>query len=494
MRPSRRRTACSIEAPYPRASACAYTVTMPGQDPHSAHRLFASLRLLAGQALSRAAGAPLVSGNRVQLLIDAEAHFQAWAALIDSARHYLLLENYIIADDEVGRRFRDLLIARARAGIHVAFIHDWFGTLGNADRAFFSPLRAAGVAVCAFNPPRLDSPLGWIGRDHRKLLVVDGRIGSISGVCIAAKWLGDAAHDVAPWRDSGVLIEGPAVADIESAFRDSWAGFGAPLPFPAAPTAPPCGQVALRVIATLPAHGAMYRLDSLIAAMAARSLWISDAYFVGIPTYVRGLAAAVGDGVDVRLLVPGSNNLPAVAALSRVGYRPLLEAGIRVFEWNGSMMHAKTAVADGRWARVGSSNLNLSSWLANCEIDAAVEDVEFAEQMEAQYLRDLDHATELVLKGRRPRPRTQVAGNTRGGSSSRAAAGALRLANTVGAAIANRRVLGDSERGVLSVAGSALVTLAILGIWLPQLLAWPLAAFAAWLGLSLLWRRVRRRR
>ncbi len=461
--------------------------------PHPA-RHQPSLRLLAGQALSRAAGAPLVGGNRVQLLIDGQAHFEAWAGLIESARQYVLLENYLIADDPVGRRIRDLLIARARTGVHVALIHDWFGTLGNADRTFFAPLRAAGVAVRAFNPPRLESPLGWIGRDHRKLLVADGHAGSISGVCIAAKWLGDAAHGIAPWRDSGVMIEGPAVADIESAFRDSWVGLGAPLPFTATPAAPPCGQVALRVIATLPAHGAMYRLDSLIAAMATRSLWISDAYFVGIPTYVRGLAAAAADGVDVRLLVPGNNNLPAVAALSRAGYRPLLEAGIRVFEWNGSMMHAKTAVADGRWARVGSSNLNLSSWLANCEIDAAVEDIEFAERMEAQYLSDLDNATELLLKGRRPQPRLRVAGNARGGSSSRAAAGALRLANTVGAAIANRRVLGDSERGVLSIAGGVLVGLAALGIWLPQVLAWPLAAFAAWLGLSLLWRRFRRPR
>ncbi len=451
----------------------------------------ATLRLLAGQALSRAAGAPLVAGNRVQLLIDGSAHFEAWAAMIESARHDVLLENYIIADDAVGRRFRDLLIERARAGVHVAVIHDWFGTLGNAGHRFFAPLRAAGVAVRAFNRPRVGSPLGWVGRDHRKLLAVDGRIGSVSGVCVAAKWLGDAAHGVAPWRDSGLLIEGPAVASIAVAFRDSWSGLGTPLPFDPAPASAPCGAVALRIIATQPAHGALFRLDSLIAAMATRSLWISDAYFVGIPTYVQALAAAATDGVDVRLLVPGSNNLPAVAALSRAGYRPLLEAGIRVFEWSGSMMHAKTAVADGRWARVGSSNLNLSSWLANCEIDAAVEDAGFATQMQAQYQRDLEHSTELVLQGRRPRPRGRVARNLRGGSSSRAAASALRLANTVGAAIANRRVLGNSERGVLTVAGAALVVLAVLGFWVPQLLAWPLAAFAAWLGLSLLWRRLR---
>lgn len=466
---------------------------MHASHSQSARRPFASLRLLAGQALSRAAGAPLVDGNRVQLLIDGEAHFEAWAALIESARHYVLLENYIISDDVLGRRLRDLLIQRARAGVRVALIHDWFGTLGNAGWAFFAPLRAAGVEVRVFNRPHLESPLGWIGRDHRKLLVADGQVGSISGVCIAAKWLGDAARGIAPWRDSGVLIAGPAVPDIEAAFRESWVGLGAPLSFEPAPVPTPCGEVALRVIATQPAHGAMYRLDSLIAAMATRSLWISDAYFVGIPTYVQGLAAAAADGVDVRLLVPGSNDLPAVGALSRAGYRPLLEAGIRVFEWNGSMMHAKTAVADGRWARVGSSNLNLSSWLANCEIDAAIEDADFAAQMEAQFERDLGNATELVLQGRRPRLQTPIARGARNGSSSRAAASALRIANTVGAAIANRRVLGHSERGVLSIAGGTLVVLAVLGFWVPQVLAWPFAVFAAWLGLSLLWRRVRPR-
>lgn len=158
------------------------------------------------------------------------------------------------------------------------------------------------------------------------------------------------------------------------------------------------------------------------------------------------------------------------------------------------MMHAKTAVADGRWARVGSSNLNLSSWLANCEIDAAVEDTGFAGQMQEQYLRDLDNATELLLRGRRPQPQALTLRSARGGSSSRAAASALRIANTVGAAIANRRVLGHSERGVLTLAGMALVVLAALGFWLPQLLAWPFAAFAGWVGLSLLWRRARRAR
>ncbi|MDE2246563.1 MAG: cardiolipin synthase B, partial [Xanthomonadaceae bacterium] len=362
-------------------------------------------RLLAEQALSRAAGAPLVAGNTVELLIDGAAHFAAWQAAIESARSHVFIENYIIADDPVGRGLRDALIAAAQRGARVCVIHDWLGNLGNARAAFWLPLRAAGGEVRVYNRLRADSPFGWISRDHRKLVLVDGVWGSLSGVCAAAKWLGDPARGVPPWRDTGLVIRGPALGDLELAFRDSWAGLGTPLDLSAAPVPEPVGTVALRVIATHPQTAGLYRLDQLVAAMAQRTLWLTDAYFVGIPTYVQGLVSAARDGVDVRLLVPGSSNLHAVAALSRAGYRPLLEAGIRVFEWNGSMLHAKTAVADGRWARVGSSNLNLSSWLANLELDAAIDDEDFAGLMTEQYERDLANATEIVLAdGRRPRP------------------------------------------------------------------------------------------
>ena len=152
------------------------------------------------------------------------------------------------------------------------------------------------------------------------------------------------------------------------------------------------------MVATVPNTAGLYRLDQLIAAMARRSLWVTDAYFVGVAPYVQAVSAAARDGVDVRLLVPGTSDIPAVASISRAGYRPLLEAGVRVFEWNGSMLHAKTAVADGRWARVGSSNLNLASWIGNCELDIAIEDEVFARCMEAQYETDLGNATEIVLK------------------------------------------------------------------------------------------------
>jgi len=463
-------------------------------------------RLLAEQALSRAAGAPLLGGNAIELLIDARAHFDAWLGTIGKARERIYLENYIVRDDDVGRAFRDALVERARQGVRVAVIADWMGCLGQSRSRFWAPLRDAGGQVRVFNPPRLGEPLAWISRDHRKLLVVDGRVGSLSGVCISAKWLGDPKRGSEPWRDTGVMLHGPAVAELEAAFADSWRSMGTPLSETEPFEIPEAGKVELRVIATQPATAGMYRLDQQVAAMARKTLWLTDAYFVGVAPYVQALAAAALDGVDVRLLVPGSSDIPVVAGMSRSSYRPLLKAGIRVFEWNGSMLHAKTAVADGRWARVGSSNLNIASWLNNREIDVAVEDADFAQLLAEQYERDLGNATEIVLAPRRrragegvrrsePRPRRRP--GDRAGSSSRAAAGALRLANSVSAALSNRRVLGDTETGPLLVGTLALTTLAIVGILWPAAIGWPVGLFAAWFALNLgirTWRMRRRHR
>ncbi|HTH67472.1 MAG TPA: phospholipase D-like domain-containing protein [Rhodanobacter sp.] len=453
-------------------------------------------RLLAEQALSRAAGAPLLNGNAVELLIDAAAHYDAWLTAIRGARQRVLLENYIIRDDEVGRAFRDALVERAQSGVFVAVVVDWIGCFGQSRGSFWAPLRAAGGEVRVFNPPQLGEPFGWISRDHRKLLVVDGVHGFLSGVCISAKWLGDPARDVPPWRDTGVALRGPAVAELETAFAQSWGEIGASLrefvPIPA-PATPP-GHVSLRLIATQPATAGMYRLDQLIASMARKTLWLTDAYFVGLAPYVQALVAAARDDVDVRLLVPGSSDIPVVAGMSRSGYRVLLKAGIRVFEWNGSMLHAKTAVADGQWARVGSSNLNIASWLSNRELDVAVEDAGFAGQLAEQYERDLGNATEIVLARRRRRgsgehvrssesrpPRVRHAG----GSSGRAAAGALRIANSVGAALANRRVLGDTSSGPLVIGTIALAALAVIAFAWPTWIGWPFGVIAAWFALNL---------
>jgi cardiolipin synthase A/B len=450
------------------------------------------LRLLAGQALSRAGGAPLVPGNAARILKDAGEHYPVWLSAIGTAQRTVLFENYIFADDDVGREFVAALAAKARAGVRVRMIYDWLGNLG-VGRRLWQPLLDAGGEVRCFNPPRLASPLGWLARDHRKMLAVDGRIGFVTGLCVSRKWLGDPAKGIAPWRDTGIEVRGPGVAGIEQAFAQMWAAIGPPLAaeeFTEPEQIAEAGDVALRVLAAVPNIASLYRLDQLIAAMARETLWLTDAYFIGVAPYVQALRAAALDGVDVRLLVPGSSDLPLLSSLSRSGYRPLLEAGIRVFEWNGSMLHAKTAVADGRWARIGSTNLNIASWLGNYELDVAVEDRRFARAMEELYEEDLGNATEIVLDARRRVCSTGKQARRRraraGGSAARVAAGALRIGNTVGAAIADRRVLGPAEAGIMTGAGLALLSLALIGILWPLAIALPLALLAGWAAVSLL--------
>jgi cardiolipin synthase len=451
----------------------------------------APLRLLAEQAIMRTGGAPLIGGNTVRILRDSTENYPAWLEAIARAQRFILFENYIIANDEIGRQFVEALSAKARAGVRVHLIYDWLGT-PFAGR-LFAPLVAAGGHVRCFNPPRLDSPLGWVTRDHRKAIVVDGEVAFVTGLCVARRWTGNPERGLPPWRDTGVEVKGPAVPEIEGAFARVWRSMGPELD-EAQLTPPrsvkPCGDVNVMVLANEPTRGGVYRLDQFIATVATRTLWLTDAYYVGTPAYVEALRAAATDGVDVRLLVPGASDLPITQAFSRAGYRPLLEAGVRVFEWNGNMLHAKTAVADGRWSRVGSSNLNLSSWLANYELDVAVHDEAFGQRMEEMYLADLEHATEIVLRTRnRVRPLRDGGAihlNPVRGSASRAAASALRIGNTVGAALTNRRVLGVSEAGITAKFGVLLSVLAVLAVVFPRLVAVPLGIIAGWIGLSLL--------
>lgn len=463
--------------------------------------LFSPPRLLADQAFSRTAGAPLVTGNRVRLLRDAAEHYPVWLNAIRQARHCIHLENYIIENDRIGREFMAALTERARAGVKVRVLHDWMGGFSANSPALFRALQQAGGEVRSFNPARFDNPLAWLTRDHRKSLTVDGQVGYVTGVCISARWLGDPERGIPPWRDTGVEIHGPAVADIVAAFAQAWATCGTPVPTDEMPAAgAPAGEVSLRVLATTPSISGMYRLDQLIAAMARETLWLTDAYFVATPVYVQALCAAAQDGVDVRLLVPSSSDIPLVSPLSRASYRPLLEAGVRVFEWNGSMIHAKTAVADGRWARVGSSNLNLASWISNYELDVAVEDEGFADAMEAMYLADLDNATEIILAGQQVKPveplhrrRTPRAFREKGSGMTTA----MRLGNTVASALRQQRVLGAAEAGLLAMIGLVLLAVSLVGLYWPRLLAVPVAALSLWLALWLLaraWRLHRRHR
>jgi cardiolipin synthase len=456
-----------------------------------------SVRALADQAFSRAAGAPLIEGNSVCLLKDARENYPAWLDAIGAAKRHVHFESYIIHEDEAGRMFAGALIAKAREGVRVRLIYDWMGGLGKTSRRFWNSLRAGGVEVRCYNPPRLDSPLGWLSRDHRKMLSIDGQVGFITGLCVGRMWMGVPEKKIEPWRDTGIEVRGPSVADIEQAFAQIWAMIGEPIPegeLPSRDALPQAGRTALRVVSSLPATAGLFRLDQLVAALARKRLWLTDAYYAGTTPYVQGLRAAAKDGVDVRLLVPNGTDIPLLRPLSRAGYRPLLEAGVRIFEWNGTMLHAKTSVADGRWARVGSTNLNIASWLGNCELDAVVEDELFARQMEQMYLQDLTNATEVVLDERRkmrahaePRHTRPVmtSGSGRGG---RAAAGAVRIGNAVGAAFTDRRVLEPVEARLTAGVGALLLIIAALFAVFPRVLVYPLLIIFGWLGGALLYR------
>ena len=312
---------------------------------HSTFRLPANeetsvLRLLADQAFSRTAGAPLVQGNEIKLLRDARENYPPWIEAIGAAQRTIDFETYVSHPDKVGLEFADLLTAKAREGVHVRVIYDWLGARGAASWLFWTRLRKAGVDVRCFNPPSLDSPLEWMNRDHRKLIVVDGQVGFVSGLCVGQSWVGDIARGIEPWRDTGVKVRGPAVSDLEWAFNQMWAlvvSGRESSELPKRDEAVTAGDASLRIVASEPSMAGLYRLDQLIAALAREFIWLTDAYFVGTPAYVQSLRAAACDGVDVRLLLPRTSDIPLVRALSRVGYRALLEAGVRIFEWNGSM-------------------------------------------------------------------------------------------------------------------------------------------------------------
>ena len=452
------------------------------------------LRLLAEQAFSRAAGAPLIPGNDVRLLRNAQENYPAWLEALRSAQRTIDFETYILHADKAGYEFAELLAAKARQGVKVRLIYDWLGARGAASFLFWRKLRKAGVKVRCFNPPRLDNPVEWLSRDHRKVIAVDGLVGFVSGLCVGQSWVGDPARNIEPWRDTGVRIEGPAVAELNRAFEEMWNSLkpanAGPEVFAQDGESAPAGNVPLRIVASQPSMAGLYRLDQLVAALARRSIWLTDAYFLGTPSYVQSLRAAAFDGVDVRLLLPRTTDVPIVRALSRVGYRTLLESGVRIFEWNGSMLHAKTSVADGRWSRVGSTNLNVASWMTNYEMDVVIEDEGFARAMEEMYLDDLERSTEIVLsEGAKVRPlerrkrEDRPHGSARG-SVGRAATGVLTIGSTVGAAITSPRLLGPTEAPIMIAMALLLLCIVAVAAFLPLAVSVSVAVLCGWAALA----------
>jgi cardiolipin synthase len=355
-------------------------------------------------ALDRASAARLIPGNKVRHIPDSPAALDAMLALIAGARSSVHFENYIIRDDRTGRRFGDALAERARGGVRVHVLYDALGSVGTGWR-FWRELRRSGAEVRSFGPLLTSSPFQVFSRDHRKLVVVDGRDAMMGGLCIGDEWAGDPERGRMPWRDTMLAVRGPAVAALDGSFGRVWASAGAPLPPDVlAPISDPCGTSALRVVDGVPAQSRAYRAVQLLAAAAQERLWITDAYLVAPPPLYASLVDAAKSGVDVRLVLPGTSDIPVVRTFSRIGYRDLLRAGVRIFEYRGPMIHAKTMVVDREWARVGSTNLNVSSLLGNYEIDIVAECDTLTEALAGQFRRDAAQSREIVLVERRRFP------------------------------------------------------------------------------------------
>ena len=415
------------------------------------------------RALDRASGARPIPGNALRHIPDSVAALEAMLALIAGARRTVHFENYIIRDDRTGRRFAAALEDRARAGVQVRVLYDAFGSVGTS-RRFWRELRRAGVEVRAFGPLLTSGFFQLFSRDHRKLVVVDGREAMLGGLCIGDEWAGDPARGRLPWRDTMVTVCGPAVAALDGSFARVWAEGGAPLPAREFSPAPePCGTSTVRVVDGGPGLSRVYRAVQLLAAAVTERLWITDAYLVAPPPLYAALVDAARGGVDVRLLLPGTSDVPIVRTFSRIGYRELLRAGARIFEWRGPMLHAKTLVADREWTRIGSSNLNVSSLLGNYELDLVAECDALSEALAAQFRHDAALSREIVLLERRRLPARLVGAPAAAAAALPAhkrsrrelqAAAAVALVQVAGGA---RRMLAGAAAGVFGVAGALLI-------------------------------------
>ena len=468
------------------------------------------------RAMGRATASSRIDGNFIGLQFEGPVAFDAWLAAIAKAERFVHFENYILRDDEIGRRFRDALTERARAGVQVRVLFDWVGCWATP-RRYWKPFREAGVEVRAFNRPSLRDPLGLLQRDHRKLVAVDGEVAFLGGFCVGQEWVGTDTEP--PWRDTGVEIQGPAAAAAAQTFERIWAERGGAVPPEARSDPAKCrrmGDSVVWLIEGIPQRSRVYRATQLMASVAKDRLWITDPYFLAPRPVSEALMAAARDGVDVRVLVPAHNNWPWVGSLSRGGYRSLLQAGVRIFEWEGRMIHAKTSVVDGAWSRIGSSNLNTASLLGNWELDVGVMDKDLAEQVEGLFMADLASSVEIILPRTpsrelsSPASEVPVGGGRPGGIAEpglgkaslesashgrrwgKAVTGPggqgltiadlARAGSALGDAIAGHRVVGREDRVVLITVAVFLLVLAGIGIVFPRVLGWTVAVLFGWIG------------
>jgi len=359
-----------------------------------------SLELMREQG-ERFAGLPFLAGNQVALLIDGPASFAALAEAIRSARTRVDMESYEF-DDVAGAEFADILVAARQRGVEVNLIYDAWGA-STTSAALFERLRRGGVRVLEYNPlhPNDRVPVRVNARDHRKLLCVDGRVAITGGVNITRAYQ-SRAYENGPegepadsrneaWRDTDVRIEGPVVAQFEHFFMETWRqqkgpALAEPPPAPAAQ-----GGIMVQAIDGAPDNGQPLIYRTLLAAitLAQESVHLTTGFFVPTPDLMRALKAAARRGVDVQVTVPSHGTSDGAVAAGRAKYGDLLEAGVKLHEFQGRVLHAKTAVVDGAWSAVGSSNLDWRSTVWNNEIDAVILGPEFGGQMETVFQADV---------------------------------------------------------------------------------------------------------
>ena len=363
-------------------------------------------------------GSPLVVGNKVALLQDGPATYEAMFAAIGQAKDHINVESYIVEDGEVGQKFADLLLEKQAQGVQVNMVYDSVGTLGTK-KEYFDRLKAGGVQLVEFNPLNpLLAKKAWLpnNRDHRKLLIVDGRTAFLGGINISSVYStgssgrgSDAPVDPkSGWRDTDVQIDGPVVAEFQKLFMQTWEKqHGAPLAqrnyFPEIPAV---GSEIVRAIGSSPDDRFSFIYLTLVSAItnAEKTVYITNAYFVPDPQLLKALLDASGRGVDVRIVLPSHSDSATVFHAGRSYYDQLLEGGVKLYERQGALLHSKTATIDGVWSCVGSSNLDWRSALDNDEINAVILGREFAQQMQSAFTKDIASSNAIDLEAWERRP------------------------------------------------------------------------------------------
>jgi len=350
---------------------------------------------------------PLLPDNRVELLIDGGPFFSSVVEAIESAQKYVLMETYTVTADQTGTRIQQALIDRAAAGIEVAFVYDAFGSL-SLDDSYLEKLHQAGVKTHKFRPFSLAIGIKrWAKRNHRKLLVVDGRIGFVGGMNISDDYaaIKDGGQG---WRDTAVCVQGPAVSQLEKLFRRMWKRYAKQhlTSLPCTPLSFPGGHD-VRFLANF---GRIDRADihrAYIRAIlgAKKTVRIMTAYFTPDRRMLRALRRAAKRGVEVEIITAGATDLEVILHASRGLYASLLRHGVQIYEWHDRVLHAKTAVVDGTWSTVGSANLNHRTWVLDQEVNATISGDKFAKQMDQQFIADRARCKAITPDLWRQRPR-----------------------------------------------------------------------------------------